>query len=108
MNTATKKNPAGRPGFENTQTYSINECAGTSYPKRPAAGTARGKILDALLAGQSLTSLEAWRMYGSSRLAADVHELRRAGWVIESEQIAVRARSGRTANVVRYRLVGVA
>lgn len=96
-----RRNPAGGPGFEGQLAIGI---ARQAYRKRPAAGTARADVLDALLAGRGLTSLEAWREFGTSRLAADVHALRRMGWSIVAEEIPVECREGRSARVASYRL----
>lgn len=74
----------------------------------PLKGTARADVLDALLAGRALTSMQALLEFGSSRLAADVYELRRMGWPIESEEIVVQAREGRSTRVARYRLADTA
>ncbi|MBN8727045.1 MAG: helix-turn-helix domain-containing protein [Xanthomonadales bacterium] len=80
--------------------------APASYRTRPAAGTVRAAVLDALLSGRSLTSLEAWRELGTSRLAADVHELRRMGWPIVTVDVPVACRAGRTSRVACYSLAG--
>lgn len=100
-----RRNPAGGPGFEGQLAIGI---ARQAYRKRPAAGTARADVLDALLAGRGLTSLEAWREFGTSRLAADVHALRRMGWSIVAEEIPVECREGRSARVACYRLANSA
>jgi len=61
---------------------------------RPAVGTARANILAALEAGRTLTSKEAWIEFGTARLAADVHALRRMGWSIISVEVKVPTRHG--------------
>lgn len=102
-----RRNPPGVAGFEGQQGHAT-AIAQQAYRKHPAAGTIRAAVLEALLAGRSLTSLEAWQELGTSRLAADVHELRGMGWPIVSEEIDVQARDGRTARVACYRLAEVA
>lgn len=52
--------------------------------------------------------LEAWQRFGTSRLAADVHALRRAGWNIVAEEVPVQCREGRSARVAVYRLANTA
>jgi GTP1/Obg family GTP-binding protein len=37
------------------------------------------QVLEALRQGDSLTSVEAWRRWGITRLASIIHRLRRAG-----------------------------
>lgn len=82
----------GRPSIHTTRAY-------------PAPGTARAAVLDALCAGRTLTSLEAWREFGTSRLAADVHALRRMGWpIVATETPAVACRGGRSARIATYRM----
>lgn len=104
MNAAPKeRNPAGGPGFGGQHELALVD-APASYPKRPAAGTVRADVLAALEAGESLTSLEAWQRFGTSRLAADVFELRRMGWPIQSEEIRVASRGGRPTRVACYRI----
>lgn len=100
-----ERNPACGPGFGGQ--HALVD-APASYRKRPAAGTIRADVLDALLSGRNLTSLEAWREFGTSRLAADVHVLRRMGWPIESTETPVRCREGRSARIATYRMANTA
>lgn len=65
-----------------------------SRSRRPAVGTVRANILAALEAGRTLTSKEAWIEFGTARLAADVHALRRMGWPIISVEVKVPTRRG--------------
>lgn len=44
------------------------------------------KILAHLLAGKPITPLKAQTVYGVYRLAASIHELRKAGYRVESVQ----------------------
>lgn len=105
-NTRKKRNPAGGPGSE--RGYSSCEHTDGSAPlPSPAMGSARARILQALTLGKRLTSADAWREFGSSRLAADVHELRRMGWPIASTWVTVATRHQGMARVVRYHLASV-
>lgn len=72
----------------------------------PAAGSIKRQILDALQAGQSLTSLDAWQRFGTSRLAALVHQLRREGWKVDSASVEVETAHGHVAHVARYSMRG--
>lgn len=99
--------PGKRQGFEAQQGHATG-IARQEYRKRPAAGTIRADVLAALEAGESLTSLAAWQRFGTSRLAADVHALRRAGWSIVAEEVPVECREGRSARVACYRLANTA
>lgn len=106
MNAAPeRRNPAGGPGFEGQHALAD---APASYRRRPADGTVRAAILAELEAGRTLTSLEAWRRFGTSRLAADVFELRRMGWPVVSEETPVRCREGRSARIATYRMANTA
>jgi len=103
-----KQIPGDGPGFERQLEFAhVGAAPAYQNLRRPAPGTVRAAVLDALLAGHSMTSLEAWRTFGASRLASDVFELRRMGWPILAEEIGVEARDGRSPRVARYRLAGV-
>lgn len=67
-------------------------------------GSVRAAVLADLLAGKRITHLDCWQRHGSSRLAAHIHRLRRAGWDITAETITVRTSGGHTAYVARYSL----
>lgn len=78
----------------------------SAFQKRqyPREGTARADVLTALQRGRRLTSMDAWRDFGTSRLAADVFDLRRMGWPIVAETITVPARRGHRSKIARYHL----
>lgn len=103
MNTPNERNPPGEVGSENASL--IGRLHGySSARQRPRKGTARANVLAALRAGQRLTSLDAWRAFGTSRLAADIHELRRMGWPIEAETLEASTRADRHSRIARYYL----
>jgi len=62
------------------------------------------RVLAALQAGRALTSLDAIREFGTTRLAARIYELRQRGYPIEDEIIEVKTSDNGTARVARYRL----
>lgn len=72
----------------------------------PKPGTLRARILAELQSGRTLTSMDAWRQFGVSRLAADIHVLRRMGWPIEGVETVVPCRNASPARVTAYRLKG--
>lgn len=45
-------------------------------------------ILDHLLAGKPLTALDALQQHGCFRLAARIHDLRKAGYDIQEETVS--------------------
>lgn len=58
-----------------------------------------------LESGHSITSLEAIRLFGATRLSAIIYTLRHAyGLPIAGERIVVPTRRGVNANVMRYKL----
>lgn len=59
-------------------------------------------ILKALQNGERITSLEAWTDFGTSRMSAVVHRLRRAGYAVMSRRITVQAKRGRKTCVSQY------
>lgn len=61
------------------------------------------QILDALKQGRKITALDALNEFGCMRLGARVLELKREGYVIESERF--KTPSGK--NVVRYHLAAI-
>ena len=63
-------------------------------------------ILEHLSAGEKLTPADAFRLTGSTRLSARIYDLRRDGYVINTEMIPVKNRFGGTAMVAQYSLVG--
>lgn len=66
----------------------------------------KSKIRDALIRGEELTHLTALQRYGTGRLAAIVHTLRREGMEIESAIVPVTTSDGRVAHVARYWMQG--
>lgn len=64
--------------------------------------TQNGEILRHLLRGGSLTQGEALPLFGCSRLGGRIWDLRRDGYPIIKETVAVAARGGRTAWVAKY------
>lgn len=61
-----------------------------------------------LLRGNSITAIEAQRLFGCARLAARIDELRNRGVNISSVPVRVINRQGRPVTVAEYRLVRVA
>ena len=59
-------------------------------------------ILSHLAGGGRLTPLEALRAYGCGRLGARIYELRRLGYPIEREMVAVETAAGTMARVAEY------
>ena len=52
---------------------------------------------------EGITQLESFNALGVCRLSERIRELERQGYVFEHMPVAVPARDGRTARVVRYR-----
>ena len=62
------------------------------------------EVLRWLLKGNSLTSLEAWHLFGVSRLSSIIFRLRERHYEIKTEMIKVRLRNGGVARVARYKI----
>lgn len=74
-----------------------------SFPKKKNTVTA--KILSHLLAGKSITQLDATFHFHTTRLSGVIHSLRHIyGWQIESQEEQVTAGDGHKATIARYRL----
>ena len=61
-------------------------------------------VLDWLKTGAGITSMDAFRELGVTRLSSAIFTLRRRGYDIESETIEVRDRYGEHCKVARYKL----
>lgn len=67
--------------------------------------TDTSKLLHHLQHRGSITALQSLDLYGIMRLGARIYDLRKQGYNIESDMVAVPKRGGKTARVARYRLV---
>jgi hypothetical protein len=72
--------------------------------------TVKSAVLNYLKSGRPLTSNEALLMFGTNRLGAVIHDLRKQGYAIHTDIIEVKAGTGKPtahdAHVARYTLVG--
>lgn len=64
--------------------------------------THQSRLLDYFDKHQSITSLEAIRDLGNTRLAATICDLRKKGHDIASSSVVVKNRFGGTTNVAKY------
>lgn len=69
-----------------------------------ARRTQQQAVLEWLKTGAGITSMEAFRSLGATRLSAIVFELRRKGYDIDSEDVTVTNRMGAKVKVARYYL----
>lgn len=76
-------------------------------PNEERTGTQKAEILSYLKAGGSLTPQDAWSLFGCTRLAARIYELRGDGYLFASHKVRVPTAAGRPAYVSRYWLSGV-
>lgn len=51
-----------------------------------------------------ITTLQAFKMYGVTRLASRIHDLRESGYEIETARVTRENRYGESCSVVRYSL----
>lgn len=61
-------------------------------------------VLNWLMTGESISSMEAFAELGVTRLSAKIFNLRKRGYNIVSEQAYTINRYGSTVRFVRYRL----
>jgi hypothetical protein len=59
-------------------------------------------ILNALSTGERLTPMDAIKRIGCTKLSTRISELRRDGFKIQSEMIAVKNRFGKVVHVKQY------
>ena len=60
------------------------------------------RVLKHLQDHRSITSLEAFRDYGITRLSAIIYLLRKDGWSIFSESVGCKNRYGKTVYFAKY------
>ncbi len=65
----------------------------------------RNEVVSHLNSFGAITSKEAFEMYGITRLAAIIHDLRIMGYNIETDMIVGKTRYGSTCQYARYVLV---
>ena len=63
------------------------------------------RILNHLKDYGSITSLDAFRDYGNTRLSATIFLLRKDGWNIKSEKVAFKNRYGKVVSFAKYILL---
>lgn len=65
----------------------------------------RKAVLDWLSTGAGITSMDAFRAFGATRLSAIIFDLRKRGHDIRSERVEGVDRYGKKTRFVRYRMV---
>lgn len=68
--------------------------------------TKKEKVLEYLKKNKTITQLEALKMWWDWRLSASIYSLRKDGYNIASEQLAVQKVDGTTGYVAKYTLMG--
>lgn len=69
-----------------------------------ARKTQTNAVLEWLQTGDGITSLDAFKELGVTRLSAIIFNLRRQGYDIEAEDVKVKNRFGSTVTVAKYYL----
>ena len=69
-----------------------------------ARRTKQQAVLEWLQTGAGITSMEAFKSLGATRLSAIIFELRAKGYDIKAEDVKVKNRFGSTVTVARYTL----
>ena len=63
------------------------------------------RLLDYLKNFKSITSLDAIKDLGNTRLSATIYELRKDGYNIISEDLTVKNRWGNNTTIAKYKLI---
>ena len=66
----------------------------------------RKAVKDYLCKGETLTSYEAFKLFGCTRLSAIIFELRKSGYDIETFMIKRKNRYGETCEYAEYGMRG--
>jgi hypothetical protein len=64
------------------------------------------KVIKFLQEGNSITSLDAFKFWGITRISARIYTLKKAGHNIVRQDIQVVDRKGQKATIGKWRLVG--
>ncbi len=63
------------------------------------------KVQEHLIANKTITSWQAIKEYGSTRLAAIIFVLRERGWIIDSKDVSFEDRYGNVGTYAQYTLI---
>mgnify|MGYP003289265498 CR=1 FL=1 len=63
------------------------------------------KIKEHLIEHRHITSLDAFKLYGCTRLSAKIFNLRKNGWVIDTQDVTSKDRYGDTCVFADYLLI---
>ena len=72
--------------FASQLTMPFVEPMETHHPQKPIGSKQNAKILEHLNSGRSITAIEALQLYGCFRLAARIHDLKKAGVPIKCDE----------------------
>lgn len=72
---------------------------------RTAKKTKKSEVLSHLKVKGSITSLDAFQLYGATRLSAIIFNLRKEGYNIKTTDCICKDRYGHTCNYAKYVLV---
>lgn len=67
--------------------------------------TQTARLLDYLHRYRTITPMEAWEKLGIYRLGARIHDLKKAGYDIESGRVMITNRYGEPCIVAKYKLM---
>jgi hypothetical protein len=73
--------------FASQLTMNFVEPTETHHPNKPIGSKQCQQVLSHLQSGKPITALEALRLYGIFRLASRIHDLKKAGLTIQSQDI---------------------
>lgn len=92
-----------RVNFDSETAAPSTEAVCGIFPKR--LNTVRATVLARMLKGEQLTAMDGVLDASTTRLASDVHVLRRKlGWAVITDEVQVPTADGRIADVASYSL----
>lgn len=89
-----------------------NGCENAEYVEaeksdKPKPVSQNQLVLDYLLNGNTLTRAEAYEKWGITELNTRIHDLRKMGYTIMTQNVTVRNRYGKLVSVARYNILNV-
>lgn len=93
---------------------SILACNGCEFAEQTEPTSKKDKpvsqnqlVLEYLLQGNTLTRAEAYEKWGITELNTRIHDLRKMGYTIMTQNVTVRNRYGKLVSVARYNILNV-
>lgn len=89
---------------QQSETGTTDQVENRNFFTYPTTGTQAARFLAALLAGRQINPLLAWQDFGIYRVSDVVFRLRKLGWPVKTDDLAVDNRFGEECVVALYSL----